>query len=425
MMDDILIILNFLLYAWVLYKYYKLFPEINAGYVVLISWTAIAAFALLYYHCEDFYTGYKNDLTLLPFLIEFILFLIAFNPFKKIEWNSNIKFVGNPLYMPIIYFTIIAVIPPFIECVLHLFSAEATLTNTMEQYQMRESEEDDLIYFTKITEKFFHQASNMRLVAPVLLFSYLMKNKTNKFVVCGLTMASFFMALFGLSTGNRGPVVNTSLYILFVYLIFRPSLKSSIREKVKKVGLMIAAGTTIYLVLMTIIRFLFINEISRSDTSIIDWIAKYIGEPMINMNRDSFWQKNYLWGELTFPQLYSFFADGVLHDRWDLASKCGLRTHVFYTTFGQLFLEFPVVMVFLLTMLFSVIMNAVRKRIFVNMGNLLIWLAFAYILLDGIFICTIQNSFTTLLYTIILGLLFKILSSNDKINNKTLSNSGL
>ena len=162
---------------------------------------------------------------------------------------------------------------------------------------------------------------------------------------------------------------------------------------------------SVYLIFMSILRFEYIGLSSGNNSTLGEWIVGYLGEPFINMNRDSFWNEDYLWGELSMPFSYDLLSGSVPRDRWTLANIVRIRTHVFYTSFGQLFIDFPYSIVLLFTGLQCVIMNVLRVVARNSLGALIIWIGFSFVLLDGIFINPLLNNFLAFIFTILTGVI--------------------
>lgn len=405
--ENLYILVNLGMYLFLYKKYNKHFHNrFNPGHVLLLAWIFIAFMGILYFNSGDFYPSYKEKVTLLPFIAEFILFLIAFYPFFNFNWNEKFSFKKeSPLLMPLIYFTVIVSVLPFMESVMQLFSADTTIANSVEQYQMREVEDETLIRLSFLGNKCYHWSSALKLISPILLFYYVAYKKVKPWVVVGLLMASFITCVYALVLGNRGPAVNTFIYVFFIYIAFKKNIKPEIRKKIQKFGLIIIGVVATYLILMTIVRFAFLQTSTNNTTSLYNWVSRYLGESFINMNCDSFWNENYLWGELTNPTLWEFFTGSPARDRWILFDKIGIRTHVLYTSFGQLFLDFPYILVMIITVIPAVIMNALNKKATKNIGAFICWCGFANLLLDGIFIYPLLNAFMATLFAVVLGFL--------------------
>lgn len=410
MIENAYILFNLVMYIFLYKVYNKHFHKcFNPGHVLLLSWIFIAFMGILYYNSEGVYQNYKEPVTLLPFIAEFVLFIIAFYPFFCVQWNLKLSFEKqSPLLMPLIYFTILVSILPFMESILQLFSSGTTIANSVEQYQMREVDGETLIRLSYVGNKCYHWASALKLISPILLFYYLSFKKVRIWVVVGLFMASFVTCVYALVLGNRGPAFNTIIYVLFVYIAFRKNLSKQMINRIQKIGLMMVGFVAVYLVLMTILRFAFLQTATNDTTSLYDWVSKYLGEPFINMNCDSFWNEKYLWGELTNPVLWDFFSGIPPRDRWVLYEKIGMRTHVLYTSFGQLFLDFPYIIVAIITIIPTLIMNSIRRAVLKNVGAFICWCGLANLLLDGIFIYPLLNSFMATLFALVIGyIIFK------------------
>lgn len=405
MIANLYILLNLGMYLYLYKVYNKHFHKcFNPGHVLLLSWIFIAFMGILYFNSGGLYKSYKEHVSLFPFIAEFLLFIIAFYPFFRFRWDLLFKFSKqSSLLMPLIYFTIFVSILPFMESILQLFSSETTIANSVEQYQMREVEGETLIRLSYVGNKCYHWASALKLISPILLFYYLSYRKVKIWIVVGLLMASFVTCVYALVLGNRGPALNTFIYVFFIYIAFRKNLSEKMRKKIQKVGLIMVGSVTIYLILMTIIRFAFLQTATQNTTSLYDWVSKYLGEPFINMNCDSFWNKKYLWGELTNPVLWDFFTGTPARDRWILYEKIGMRTHVLYTSFGQLFLDFPYIIVAILTIIPTLIMNSIRQIALNNIGVFICWCGLANLLLDGIFVYPLLNSFMATLFALLIG----------------------
>ena len=403
-MDSFYTLINILLYSLLLFHYSKRYKAINPGHIILYSWLFIAVMGLFYINSSSIYKNYQNEVTLLPFIAEFILFFIAFSPFYKFNWDIPIKIPNKPIVKLLIVFIVGVSIPPFVESVSLLLSPELTIANTVEEYQTR-NEEEATILLSFFANKCYHFSSAFHIVSPILLFHYLTQKKPSILIITGLIMGSFVTCVYGLALGNRGPAVSTFLYIFFLYFLFKNSLSGRIRKYIVKFGLFVLFIATVYLLLMSILRFEYIGLSSGNNSTLGEWVVGYLGEPFINMNRDSFWNENYLWGELSMPFSYDLLSGSDPRDRWTLANIVRIRTHVFYTSFGQLFIDFPYFIVLLFTGFQCIIMNVIKVFARNSLGALIIWIGFSFVLLDGIFINPLLNNFIAFIFTILTGVI--------------------
>lgn len=403
-MDSFYTLVNILLYCLLFFHYSKRYRSINPGHIVLIAWMFIALMGLFYVNSGSVYRNYKNEVSILPFIAEFILFLIAFFPFYRFKWDTPLKINDKPIVKFLIIFIIGVSIPPFVESISLLLSPELTIANTVEEYQTRD-EQEATILLSFFANKCYHFSSAFHLVSPILLFYYLTKKKPSFLIVSGLLMASLVTCVYGLALGNRGPAVSTFLYISFLFFLFKRNFSDKIKKNIIKMGLGILSIASVYLLLMSMLRFEYIGLTSDNNSTLGEWIVGYLGEPFINMNRDSFWNENYLWGELSLPFPYDLLTGTIPRDRWTLANVVRIRTHVFYTSFGQLFIDFPYIIVFFLAGIQCTIMNVLRLFARHSLGALIIWIGFSFVLLDGIFINPLLNNFLAFVFTIFTGLI--------------------
>ena len=74
MIENAYILFNLVMYIFLYKVYNKHFHKcFNPGHVLLLSWIFIAFMGILYYNSEGVYQNYKEPVTLLPFIAEFVL----------------------------------------------------------------------------------------------------------------------------------------------------------------------------------------------------------------------------------------------------------------------------------------------------------------------------------------------------------------
>ncbi|WP_319227433.1 O-antigen polymerase [Draconibacterium orientale] len=364
--EGLLVILNALLYSFTLiYLFYKK-KEIDPSIFILALWSMSGILGVIYFFSEILRDS-PNNITLIPFLYLFILFVITNlfflkNDFKKIKYIHN----KSKLILPIIYIIAIISFLPFVENAIYLIKSMGSDLSTFSEGYLGERNDfaDTSGHLSYIGYHLNIISVYLRYISPVLLFYYLTKTKIKKIVVLGLVFSSLNPALFTLTYGTRLFAIEDMVFFIFLLLLFKGLINKRILKWIKIFSILAISLTFIGFVMVTISRF------EGRSLFLFDWVARYGGEGFINFNRDMWHIDSFTYGENSFGSLKYFLGlNSTPRDAFDLQDITKISMIVFYTYIGNLFSDFGAFFTFVILAVYSFLIRqtlVVRESISLN-----------------------------------------------------------
>ena len=412
-MDIYLYIINVVLYVgFFVYLYRK--KNLGTRYALpLVGLFAVSSICAVLYHNTTLYwalteSGGKHP-SLWALLFIFINFVIYISPLSKLN-NSDYNL---PYYKHIVYFTVflgIVAILPTIEFASML--NQSSVTDMAEQYELNQSETVD--FGKKLS--FLGRSCNGILswfsyITPVLLFYVIAVNAKKKVIF--LAAVAFIEPIMGpLMRGGRGHLFMFVMLLLFNYLLFYKYFRESTKKIVSKIGLFSIGLVALLLVSMTIARTA--TSDATSDINIVlSAIYRYIGEGFVNFAETGWYTEKFTDGLSIFngtgytwmSELGDFFQQ---RDWQRLTQYMGFRMYVYYTVFGDYYLDFGLVG----GMLFNVVLGFVFYRIVSKKNSKLYILItinlYARIGMNGIYCYYYMNYMEFLLFSFLVIYLLSI-----------------
>ena len=244
------------------------------------------------------------------------------------------------------------------------------------------------------------------------------KKKGGKLFILFL-IASLSGPLTGILGVDRSKMTYWIISLIMMYVFFRPLMDTTLRKKARWLIVLLLLMSGLYLVTMTISRF--VDNVSGGDNTTGGYsVISYLGQSYINFCYffDSFESPMHSL-RLIFPFISHFvFGEevGAVHIQEILSTKTGKATGVFYTYLGQikitagLFATF--VFAFIHYFISMVYCKFINKRE-VNIMNCFVYILLASFIFLGLFVYYYSNYFmTTSIISFII--IIKLLQSHQK-----------
>lgn len=354
------VILNAVLYNTAFIYAYIKNKDFNIGVYILLIW-AIASLFTIYYFTSGFMYNFSHHITILPFIYLFLLTMIFFKPILQFKSNLLNGLIYNN--------TIVSVLSIFIALIsIELFLENINMTINIiarggqgfaANYELRSDNNKSFEYLSVFGSRMNYIANWFNGITPILLFVNLSKSKINKYIIFGLIIAVLNPMLISMNLGSRFVIITNTLYLIFLYLVF----KNLLAPRTKHI-IIIYSGIIFMIVFLGIILITYFRYSGMStDLSMLDWISLYIGESFVNFNADMWYVKHFTNGDNSFF-LYKYILG--LYDYSErqfslLAPITGIRMHVFYTFIGDFFVDMGAYMTSVFVIISSLIFTNVLK----------------------------------------------------------------
>ena len=401
-------LINMLLFFGIsIYTYKK--RHIIGKHILLITvlWLVSSMFSLLYLDSPiRYYTNHQ--VKLLPYLYLYGCFLLTLMPLLRINVMGK-DFIDNSTFIyKLSLFVALCAYLPFIENAIHLYKVGGGGSDALaEMYGERlEKGFDARAHMSWLGARLNTVISFFTYISPILFFNYIAGNNKKKwYIVVGLLMASLNLSIVSFSQGGRATSFNLSLYILFIYLLYKSYFSDKINRKVRLVFLVIGGFMVVIMGVITIGRF------SEDSTyNLTDWILRYAGESFVNFNTELFYIDRYTDGRVCLPFLYN----ETQIDRAAIESIIGARSYVFYTYIGDLYKDFgPFFTVVIIGILSWLFYRKFKRNQVMNLGNTIIYCLYAaLILLSTNCMFYRATSISGACFALIFGLIYSKIKKN-------------
>lgn len=364
-----ILLINFLAYIlWFIVVFTR--EKKITVYSFFILFISVIAF-LGYYTCEitDIYEGVfgkKNisTLTLKPYVLAFISYWLLFSPLKEIEYrDTNLSFIFSRIFKFAIKCWIIFY---GFYCLLRLSELSVALaTGLGEMYNTRHNEGEALFEYSNFFLKNF-VAIGVVFAGPltplVMLYCFvgLYNKKISSSYAVLIILVTFLPNLISsITIGSRGAMLmQVFCFLFFVILLY----KYIPRQFLKKIYTTIVAGLFIVLTYSWMIT---IDRVGNAGG--FDSILRYFGEPFPNLGF-SFWNKvnNHPMGARFYPEILmsntKLIGSSVKDSHLFWENITGVPILNFKTFFGDMYIEFGVLIAMSLTVLLSIVFRRIIKR---------------------------------------------------------------
>ena len=330
-------ILGFLLLKSIV-KFKTLNVTITCFFLYFIS--ALTSIYFFYNASYDY-----SRITIIPMAYALCCILLTFIPVIRYDVVKG-KMLSDEIgcnkyiYYSILFFSFIS-IEPFFENILHLPSVLHNQSSLANIYEARaEGNASDSEYLSWIGRKFFWISFLLRDLIPILFFYYIAKsNNLDKRILCGLFMGIVNPVIHGFALGGRSTIINTTFYLIFVYILFRTYITKDRQHKIDKV-LSVSLGCIVFiLATITIVRF----ASTEHSVDIWTWVSLYTGEGILNFCVDLWPLDKTCNGDNTFLLIRYIlgFTDNIdIESVRATRDILGIRNMVFYTFIGTIYYDF-------------------------------------------------------------------------------------
>lgn len=402
----VVLIINFIAYALLLFYSIKQTKNISSNIFCLSIWFLGALFSIFYY-LTPFFNEYNvnRQITVLPFLYLFFLFVLFYNGIKLDQNISKVTFCKSPIIYPLIILISITAYLPFFEHVRELAFGSFSLANIADIKQDYYNGDIDIFYYMSPWGARFNSiAVRFSFVIPILLFYYLVYWKSyNKIVLIGLIFAVVNPVLQGMIVGGRGSLVQTAIYFVLIFLFFRNMLREKTRKMMRNIMIFLGGAALVAFIVTTIFRF---TSSNYEEIAISDWFIRYFGESFCNYNTECWYFKENTWGHNT---LAYFVEDSGQRDYQKLVPITGIRMNVYFTMFGDMLLDYGY---FFTPIIFGIIYflgYAFKpKNGIIDLPSLFIFSLLSFVFIQGLFIWPLINKMNAAVTTIVLYFVVKL-----------------
>ena len=387
-----LVIFNSLLYVGTLLVYWFRRRKIDAGFILLAVYAAIAIACVFNYASDpDIW-----ELQLWPFLYLYVVCMLFFRPYF---FDSNILY--ERLYVrsesTLNVFTIV-----FITC--SIISVYYSVSLAIENINSGSwSELRNKLYAGEI-ELYSNQLERFSNIfvqylsplAIILLFYYLTLKLRKPIFLIILSISSIAPTfIISINTASRGILVNLSVSIFMGYVIFRKGIPQRINKAIYIYGLSLLSIFLIYSLAVTSSRF----SGSESSSSLLS----YFGQSMLVFNYG------------LSDSIY-IYADGKFFFNWFLPfleispfNYYTNGTHFgtsFFTFVGAWYLDFGPVGTFIIAICLPIVIShSFRNKNRVDLADLFIFFFYFNYLIQGVFVIGRGNALAWVMAFIIYGIL--------------------
>ena len=336
-MDLFYLILFFLSFFIVAYKYIR--HSTNCGMTtsfVLIVYSFSAFFAIIYYLLDVF--DKVHNLKFLAFVIWWLLFIISLLPLYIYDRQKikSIKFKKNVLnYCCII--GLMTSILPFIEYIMHLDLLMQSADLETSLLDMHDEAEKPILLsnWGQLSMKFSNYVYYVVLLSIIPVFQTAHKNI---FAVLGIILMIVNRVLPGVILSSRPMMIQSMIQLIVVFVLFYPLMDENTRKKSLSFGIKALVIIFSGIIFVTIYRHL--GYIARgSDTTLLYFISRYVGEGITNFAQYILDIKYYFNGDICFWLFKDILGLNPIEMSRDLSyaleSKTGYPGNEFYTYIGN------------------------------------------------------------------------------------------
>lgn len=395
MFNALFLFFSFLILIWI---YWLKFRKIDLGFITISIYFFVSLIGVFYLINSRFYYKSINwDITFIPYLYLFIVFVIFLRPILMNHQNflsrlqvKNIK----PLY----YFATI-----YIFCFLH--SSSFQIVTVIENLQSADwlsirdqvyYDEDFILYdsqLERITRLFI---SVFRLPAIFLFFYFLSKKQfSNIFFIIlfllAITLPSIFTAI---ETAGRGNLIAFFFELLTCYFVFKKDFSNKTKKIFYFSTILILFFSINYIIEITSSRFHVLDQSSS--------ILYYLSHSFLTFNDGLF---NTIHSYTNGKYFFNYFFEDQFINYDSLGTNFGTS---FFTFIGSLIIDFGPVGTFSIALFVSSILKMLFNNNNISFGVFYLYLFYINYLINGVFVIGLGNSLDWI-FAILFILILKLL----------------
>ena len=368
-MDLFLLLINSLLYLFILYQMKRRYGLFNIGtlYMVFYTMSAILAIHLYGYYYHRLYSWDGQNLFCLIYLLFFIvLFINLLNKYKfsnKQIAHPPGQFI-NPLCVSIILVSLIDIID-----IWENFSTGIILLLTDEEYgnELYLMLNDSVHSVGSREGNVLNVLSTIgKSIAPLLLVYYLTRPGKNLFITIGLIAATLMSFMHGISVGSRHALVSGLMNLIAGFYLLRHFYSNKTMTWLRPIAIGAVSVIVLSFGILTISRS---NATHEGKT--FAFVESYVSQSFLYFGKYGFDNGERRDGDRIVPLIKSIFVKDVARSYVDREQKfkhMKIRENVFVTFVGDCVFDFGVIggalFLFLLYYTFKAFLNKKGKILY-------------------------------------------------------------
>lgn len=414
---------NFLLYLIYFFFIYK--KNRLTVYSLLFLYEVVVSF-LGYYTFETgiyqkhFGSCNESELSLIPYLCNFIAVLIVAYPLKEVKIeqvlvDSNRK--QEKIYKLLTY--TVCVITVVYSAVLYFIARRLEGMSFGDIYEANHSGETITLGIPILDFILTRIYQVINIFIPFVLsynFIKLARRENIKKAIVVILVIFIPQLLTCIVMAARGRMFFLFAHMIFYIVLFYSRFEAKTKRMIKVLGLGTVLLACVYGVLISASR-------SSFGVSTMDGIARYFGEPYPNLSV-SYWNAsniNHPYGARHFYGIYKFFDNsldlgtglGERHNYW--TSYTNVPIYNFKTLYGDLYIEYGVLFPFVFLGISTGLYLYLRKKI-KGYSNIVIMYLCYHIGVCGLFDYIADIGFRELILSLIIILLINLFGEKRKRN---------
>lgn len=362
---------NFILYLFYFLYIYRKEERLTVYSIIFLYQTFISFMGLYTFETgiyqKTFGRHTEAELSLAPYLLNFVCFLIISHPLKDFEAGQLQPNKEQEKVYSLIS-TFVCVITVVYSIVLYLYSNLIGGLSYADQYNMARVGEMTT-FGNPILDFILNRFYQILLLLIPFAFAYNFirlsrrKNVKKSTIIILLIFLPQFLSCVVMAA--RGRMFFLFTQIVFFIVLFYPLFNIKFKRNIKRFGMIFIVIACFYSYLISSSRF------ENSNQSTIHGIARYFGEPYPNLSI-SYWNAseiNHPYGLRQFYGICKYFNDdlridkglGIRQDYWSYRTKVPIQN--FKTLYGDLYVEFGHFIPFLVLGLTACIYVYLRRRV--------------------------------------------------------------
>lgn len=339
--------------------------KVGIGGILIITYSISALTSILFYNGLGTLTN-GEDIDWIPLLYLFICLNICMLPIY-IHSNELVKLrlqtTDKGLSFIVFFMQVVSpfVIEAFIEI---LYIAYDTNSNSMGA--IYESSND--VVGTKLSflgRKTMIICRWFNFIWPIIFF-YLYSKGKSYYKYAWIALLAFSTSILEAYAGaSRVGIVRNLMYFFIVFILFKSSLPSNIKNKIVKIFTIGVPVMAIFLWLITIARFKYGGANNSFD--VITWITLYSGEAPIRFCQYAWDVNGTMDGDNTFAILKELLGLNPItdieqrRDFWE--ARLGIPTRIFYSWIGDVYFDLGKFSTLLYSLVFAGILEFFIRKI--------------------------------------------------------------
>lgn len=420
-MNQYILIGNILLYVLLAVKFYKGRNTVgrNASLLVVVLFLLSAICSYLYYDSPLYYnlTERKvNTLSVISLLYLALGLYIYCKP--MLTYDINKKIVFSRLWkLDISYLFVflgVCSLFPIVEnlnSILHMSAADYASA----YMDVRTGDFNSRVHFSSLGRFFNGICSWFQYITPVGVFFMIAQRK--KWYLIFLAFLAMINPILGsMLSGGRGALFQSVCVITFNYFIFKNYFSPKLNRKIREFGVA-------FIVCVAAILFVFTFARAEGDNDMaFSQIYRYLGEGFVNFSETGWFVQNHTQGYSCINGTgYTFLRDVSPYfearDYSQLGEFTRMRMYVYYTVFGDYFIDFGVFGGILFNILLGYSCYIFIKRKMNYLSSIIIVNLYAKIGFNGIYCFAYMYYAEFVLFTIICAFIMRGFENKPISNN--------